>query len=73
MLKKALLGVRFATDAAVRLAVQKMLHAIPAKDFEKAMTQKWQERMQEYIINHRIYFEKVSIDRNVTDTDQNLF
>ncbi len=51
----ALRGVRFVTAAEVWTTVQKALRAIPAEEFKKTMTQKWQERMQECIINRRKY------------------
>ncbi len=65
--------MRFATDGEVRAAVLKVLRAIPAEEFEKIMTPKWQEQMQECVINSGKYFEKVPVDGNVPDIDSNLF
>ncbi len=54
-----LYSMRFATDAEVRNAVQKVLRLIPAEEFEKTTMQKWQEQIQECIINHRKYLKGV--------------
>ncbi len=69
MLKTAFRGVRFTTNVNVQTTVQKALKAIPAKEFEKTMMQKWQEQMQGCIIKSGKHFEKVSVDGNVTDTE----
>ncbi len=47
----ALRGVRFVIYAEVWTAVQKALWAMPAKELEKTIMQKWQEQMQECILN----------------------
>ncbi len=49
----ALHGVRFATDVEDWTAVQKALRAIPAEEFEKIRTPKWQE----CIINCEKYYK----------------
>ncbi len=52
-------SARFTMDAEVLTAVQKVLWVIPAMEFEKTMTQKWQEQILECIINHKKYWKGV--------------
>ncbi len=69
-LKRALRGVRFATDAEVRTSVQKILKEIPSEEFKKTPMVKWQKRVHQCIQQNGKYFKKVlAVDENVSDSN----